>query len=103
MRFNYNEIKNAILEEWEELAESAYPEDRLGEMAEGFAPIYYAEIIKDWAEMPSEYTDNWKEQYGGILPEEVGITALMTSDVHEYYRDTTTQIYHDILKEKEDN
>lgn len=101
MRFNYQEIKSAILEEWEELIESAYPEDRLTEMAEGFVPIYYGEIIKDWSEMPHEYNDNWKEQYGGIIPEEVGITALMTSDLYEYYRDTTTDIYHQIKKEKD--
>jgi hypothetical protein len=103
MRFTYDEIKKAIEDEWEELTEDAYPEDRLGEMAEGFVPIYYGEIIKDWQEMPHEYTDNWKEHYGETIPEAVGITALMTSDLHEYYRDTTTEIYHEILKEKEDN
>ncbi len=103
MRFNYNEIKNAILEEWEELIEDTYPEDRLAEMADGFVPIYYGEIIKDWTEMPMEYTDNWKEQYGGIIPEEVGITALMTSDLYDYYRNTTLGIYEELKKEKEDN
>jgi hypothetical protein len=29
--------------------------------------------------MPSEYDDNWKEQYGGILAKEIGITALMAT------------------------
>jgi hypothetical protein len=101
MRFNYQEIKDAILEEWEELTESSYPEDRLMEMAEGFVPIYYGDIIKDWSEMPSEYGDNWKEQYGGVIPKDVGITALMTTDLYEYYRDTTTDIYHQIKKEKD--
>jgi hypothetical protein len=103
MRFTYDEIKKAIEDEWEELTEDTYPEDRLGEMAEGFVPIYYGEIIKDWTEMPHEYTDNWKEHYGESVPEAVGITELMTSDLHEYYRDTTTEIYQEILKEKEDN
>jgi hypothetical protein len=103
MRFNYDEIKSAILEEWEELIEDTYPEDRLAEMADGFVPIYYGEIIKDWTEMPSEYTDNWKEQYGGIIPEEVGITALMTSDLYDYYRNTTLGIFGEIKNEKEDN
>jgi hypothetical protein len=50
-----------------------------------------------------EYTDNWKEQYGGIIPEEVGITALMTSDLYDYYRNTTLGIYEELKKEKEDN
>jgi hypothetical protein len=101
MRFNYHEIKEAIEEEWEELTESSYPEDRLMELAESFVPIYYGDIIKDWSEMPSEYDDNWKEQYGGVIPEQVGITALMTTDLYEYYRDTTTDIYHQIKKEKD--
>jgi hypothetical protein len=103
MRFTYAEIKSVILNEWEMLSNDAYPEDRLTEMAEGFVPIYYGEIIKDWQDMPHEYTDNWKEQYGGIIPEEIGITALMTSDLYEYYRDTTTGIYEEIKKDKEDN
>jgi hypothetical protein len=103
MRFNYEEIKSAILDEWEMLSIDPWPEDRLTEMAEGFVPIYHGEIIKDWAEMPSEYDDNWKEQYGGILAKEIGITALMATDLYEYYRDTTTEIYHGIKKEKEDN
>jgi hypothetical protein len=103
MRFNYDEIKKVIEEEWEELIEDTYPEDRLAEMADGFVPIYYGEIIEDWQKMDHEYTDNWKEQYGGVIPEEVGITALMTSDLAEYYRDTTLKIYQELKDEKEDN
>lgn len=103
MRFTYAEIKSVILDEWEMLTNDAYPEDRLTEMAEGFVPIYYGEIIRDWQDMPHEYTDNWKEHYGQAVPEQVGITELMTSDLYEYYRDTTTGIYHEIKKDKEDN
>lgn len=103
MRFTNSEIRSVILDEWEMLSINPWPEDRLTEIAEGFVPIYYGEIIKDWQDMPHEYTDNWKEQYGGVIPKEVGITALMTTDLYEYYRDTTTEIYHEIKKEKEDN
>jgi hypothetical protein len=103
MRFNYDEIKKCIEDEWEMLSIDPFPEDRLTEMADGFVPIYYGDIIKDWQEMDHEYTDNWKEQYGGVIPEEVGITALMTSDLAEYYRDTTLEIYGEIKDEKEDN
>jgi len=102
MRFTYDEIKKVIEEEWEMLAIDPYPEDRLYEMADGFVPIYYGEIIKDWQEMDHEYTDNWKEQYGGVIPEEVGITALMTTDLAQYYSDTTLEIYEEVKKEKED-
>lgn len=103
MRFNYDEIKQVIVDEWEMLSSDSYTEDRLTEIADGFVPVYYGEIIKDWQEMDHEYTDNWKEHYGEKLPEQLGITDLMTIDLHEYYRDTTTEIYHKILKEKEDN
>jgi hypothetical protein len=103
MRFNYDEIKKAIEEEWEMLSDDAYPEDRLTEMADGFVPIYYGDIIKDWQEMDHEYTDNWKEHYGETIPQELGITALMTSDLADYYRDTTLEIYQELKDEKEDN
>jgi len=103
MRFNYDEIKKCIEDEWEELAEDTYPEDRLAEMADGFVPIYYGEIIKDWAEMPHEYNDNWKQQYSETIPEEIGITALMATDLYEYYHATTSEIYQELKKEKEDN
>jgi len=103
MRFTYDEIKKAIEEEWGELADDVYPEDRLEEMADGFVPIYDNEIISDWAEMPNEYTDNWKEQYEGTLPPELGITALMATDLYSYYRATTLEIYQELKDEKEDN
>lgn len=103
MRFNYTEIKELLEDEWDALTKDANADDRLAEIADGLVPIYYGEIIKDWAEMPMEYTDNWKEQYGGIIPEEIGITALMATDLYQYYRDTTDEIFQELLKEKEDN
>jgi len=103
MRFTYDEIKKVIEEEWEMLSINPFPEDRLYEMADGFLPIYYGEIIKDWQEMPMEYTDRWKEQYGGVIPEELGITALMTTDLAGYYSDITLEIYDEIKEGKEDS
>jgi hypothetical protein len=103
MYFSRNEIKAELTNKWEEIIDNTYPEDVLTEMADGFVPVYYENIIKDWTEMPSEFNDRWKEHYGTNVPEEVGITALMTSDLYEYYRDTTLEIYQEIQDEKEDN
>jgi len=102
MRFTREEIKKTIEEEWDQLVDDIYPEDRLEEMADGFVPIYYNEIISDWTEMPSEYTDYWKDQYDGTIPAEMGITALMATDLYSYYRDTTLDVYKE-MKEEKDN
>lgn len=103
MRFNYTQIKQLLEDEWDELTKQSDADHWLTEIADGLVPIYHGEIIADWAEMPSEYDDNWKEQYGEAIPKEVGITALMATDLYEYYRSTTYEIYRELLKKKEDN
>ena len=101
MYFSNDEIKAMLLDEWEQLEGSAYPEDMLDEFADGVLPVYYSDILKDWAEMPNEFTDNWQE-FG--LPssktEEITIFGLMTNDLYIYYRAQFWQLYKEVLAEK---
>lgn len=98
MRFTENDIRAEILQDWETLESSQYPEDLLSEWADSAVPIYNNDIIEDWQEMPSDYDDSWKE-YGN--PEDNGIISLMRIDLFAYYYDTYTKIYREILDEKE--
>jgi hypothetical protein len=102
MRFDYNDIKKDLLENWEVITDSQYPEDALGEFADGYLPTYYVDIIDDWRVMPSEFDNTWHE-YG--IPSsdisEVSITGLMTIDLYNYYRQETERAYKDILRDKE--
>ena len=52
MLTTYNEIKAQLLDEWEYTKE-----ERLHEVAESLAPVYYSDIVKEWQELPSEATD----------------------------------------------
>lgn len=98
MRYNESDIKAELLENWDYLESSQYPEDLLAEWADSAVPIYNNEIIEDWQEMPSDYDDSWKE-YGN--PEDNGIISLMRIDLFAYYLDTYTKIYREISHDKD--
>jgi hypothetical protein len=102
MHFTRDEIKNDLLENWEQISSHAYPEDLLQEFSDGYVPIYYHEILKDWTEMPNDYTDRWQEI--GSSPED-GIFKLMGWDLWFYYQELTVEIYNEIkdAKEMEEN
>jgi hypothetical protein len=100
MKMDYSDIRKEIIEQWEELDNSAYPDDLLTEMADSACPIYYGEIIKDWQEMPNEFSDNWQEF---IEPtQETTIFSLMSADLFNYYQSEYTRVYEEIKKEKEE-
>jgi hypothetical protein len=101
MRMNYQEIKNDILDHWEQLAESAHYEDLVNELAESACPIYYSDILKDWQEMPSEWNDSWKEN-GIETNQETTIFSLMGWDLYFYYESLYNIAYTEIKEEKEE-
>ena len=95
---DYSDIKKELIEQWEELNKSGYPDDLLTEMADSACPIYYGEIVKDWQEMPNEFTDNWQEF---IEPTQgTTIFSLMSADLFNYYQSEYTRVYEEIKKEK---
>lgn len=102
MRFIYDEIKKELADNWEQFADKneqdAY--DLLIEYADGFVPVYNHEIISDWAEMPSEFDDSWKDQIGDDILDR-GIVSLMSIDLMTYYLEEATRAWKALLEEKE--
>ena len=103
MRFTYGEIKKDLTRQWETITEYPYYEDYLSELADGYLPVYTAEIISEWQEMPFEFDNSWRE-YG--LPssniDEISITGLMVIDIYNHYREQAQRAYNKIKAEKED-
>jgi hypothetical protein len=99
MYFTDSDIKNDILDHWQELQEKAHPEDLINELAESACPVYYSDIIKDWQEMPSEFNDSWQEN-GIPTTEQTTIFGLMGWDLYFYYEDAYQRMYAEIKEEK---
>lgn len=98
MNMDYSDIKQDIYDHLEDLKESAYPEDLLNELADSACPVYYNQIMKDWAEMPSEFNDSWQEIGAG---ENATIFSLMSMDLFLYYRNQYSEIYAEIMHDEE--
>jgi hypothetical protein len=96
---NLDDIKAELLDNWENFMDMPYCQDLITELAESAIPIYYSQIIKDWQEMPDEYTDSWKETTE--MNEEATIYSLMGVDLYNYYQDTYRSIFYEIQQEKE--
>jgi hypothetical protein len=95
----YNDIRQDILDNWEYLENTKYPEDYLRELADSQTPIYYSDIIQEWRELPMEFSDTWHD-YG--IGKNTTITGLMTLDLFNYYDNQYTQLYSEIKSEKEE-
>jgi hypothetical protein len=102
MRMNYTDIKNDILEHWEQI-DADYSDELLNQLADSALPIYYGDIISDWQQMPNEFTDSWQEFYEATGADGKGITELMTIDLWNYYVAEYNRIYNEIIEEKESN
>jgi hypothetical protein len=100
MNMNFADIKADILYHWADLDEMPYCQDLITELAESAIPIYYSQIIKDWQEMPNEYTDSWKETTE--VNQNDTIYRLMSIDLYNYYRDTYQQVYLEVAQEQEE-
>ena len=104
---NRSDIKSDILDNWDYLSETNYPEDFLTELAESALPVYYHRILSDWTEMPNEYTDSWKEmavirEDGAVfMGDKQSIYNLMLMDLFNYYHDTYSEVYAEVRQDKE--
>ncbi len=97
MRMNYSDIKQEILDNWEQFASNQYPEDLLSDFVGTALPIYNSEIIKDWQEMPSEFDNVWQEE--GYTGE--GIISLMLYDLENYYHHQYRRVYSELAQDME--
>ena len=100
MNMDYNDIKGDILSHWGQLSEMAHQGDLLTELAESACPVYYSDIMKDWAEMPSEFNDSWQEN-GIPVSQQTTIFGLMGWDLFFYYESEYMRIYEEIRETKE--
>lgn len=103
MRFTFEEIKKDLNDNWEEFVglDEQDASDKLIEYADGYIPVYNHEIIKDWAEMPAEFEDSWKDLIGDEILDR-GIVSLMSIDLMTFYMEETTRAYNEIKSEKEE-
>lgn len=93
----YEDIKQDIKNNWEELADNPYADDLINELADSVVPIYYSDIIKEWQEMPNEYDNQWAaEGYDGKT-----IYSLMTYDLTIYYSNQYHRAYNELTEEME--
>lgn len=69
--------------------------DNSSEFIEGYIPVYYNQILKEWADMPSEYNDRGQEEFG--MGQEITIFNLMSLDLYVYYQD----IFNEAIEEVE--
>lgn len=104
MRFTFTEIKKDLSDNWEEFADLDEQDasDKYLEYADGYVPVYNHEIIKDWAEMPAEFNDSWKDQIVNEILDR-GIVSLMAMDLFTFYLEETTRAYEELKKEKGEN
>ena len=97
MRFTDSDIYADLLVDFDEISQAADLDAVLTERADGYVPVYYHEILTDWAEMPSEYNDSWQE-FGEDASK--GIFSLMSVDLFVYYQARTVAVWAEILEEK---
>lgn len=76
-------------------------EDLVAEIAEDFAPVYNSDIIREWTELPMEYSDRWKEYGYDANRNEGGIIQLMAIDLVFYYLEIGQEAWAELLVEIE--
>lgn len=99
MLTTFEDVKSEIERRLSEFTDSAYPEDLLHEEADSLVPIYNHEIIAEWAEMPSDFNDSWKQYGWDESLEQGGIIGLMQIDLLHYYESLTIRAFEELTSE----
>lgn len=94
------QIKETLLENLDQLLNSKDEEAAIAELADGFVPVYYSDIMKDWIQLPEEHSDKWKELGYDANRNEGGILRLMQMDLIFYYLELTQDLWAEIKKEQ---
>lgn len=97
-------IKQAMKDEFKTQIAQGYVtleeiQDNSGEWVEGYMPIYYNEIVREWQEMPSEYNDRGAAELGHMG--ETTIYGLMGLDLYLYYTDIFNEAVAELEEELE--
>ena len=86
----YNEIKEILKDEID------LDEDRLVEIADSLVPVYNAEVIEEWQQMPIEYNDSWQDVGTDA---DATILQRMMMDLYLYYNLQVARAYNEIKGE----
>jgi hypothetical protein len=94
----YTEIKNELLDNWEQLTNGKYPEDLLYEFADQTVPVYYHEVIKEWLDLSMDETDAWQD-----LGMDANATIMdrMRVDLLVHYEREYAEAYRELCLEKQ--
>ena len=87
----YEEIKEELLNDWDNISE-----DDIHQIADGYVPVYYGEIISEWQDLPMEHTDTWQD-FG--INNDTSIFTLMGYDLFNYYYQLTDKAFSEIKSE----
>lgn len=74
--------------------------DNSGEFIDGYLPVYYDGIIKEWQDMPSDYDNRGYAELGASG--EINIYNLMTADLYLYYTDLFNKVIEELEEELEE-
>lgn len=94
------QIKEVLIENFDQLSNSRDEEQAVAEIADRFVPIHYTDIMKDWIQLPEEHSDKWKELGYDANRNEGGILRLMQMDLIFYYLELTQDLWAEIKKEQ---
>ena len=89
------QMKEEIRTELQQGGEIERIKDLSGQFIDGYLPIYNADVIQEWQQMPHEYTDRGALDLGS--DESIGIIGRMSLDLYIYY----SEIFFDAMDELE--
>jgi hypothetical protein len=81
----HEEAKTQLVDEWNWLADAKHIEDEVRALAQSAMPIYTAEIIKVWTELPNDYSNKFSEIRSAGEWLDFTIEDLMNDDLWLYY------------------
>ena len=79
------EAKEQLAEEWSWLADAKHIEDEVRALATSALPIYTADTIKVWTELPNDYSNKFSEIRSAGEWLDFTIEDLMNDDLWLYY------------------
>jgi hypothetical protein len=79
------DAKEQLANEWSWLADAIHIEDEVRALAQSAMPIYTAEIIKVWTDLPNEYSNKFSEIRSAGEWLDFTIEDLMNDDLWLYY------------------
>lgn len=95
------EAKQQILDEWEWLKEAKYIQDEVREMSNSALPVYTADTISVWVQLPSEYSNKFSEIRTAGEWLDFTIEDLMNDDLFLYYDFIFSGALAEVADEKE--